>query len=498
MTIFGRIFSALRGRQAPPPLSSPPKPKPNEMHVVVKDINGKAREKIVGSLTVVSSKAKIDGYPLSYYMLSFDGYIPWGTEVMLLISADGCKETPYATTFQPNFNVNLPLAQAPARQGQVSSLGRCFADAGGIFNPLGATLFWAVGGYHRGDIARAREHFKFLREEGKQDYVRILAEVNWEGEEIDPNWPDYPATLAAVVDAAYDDFGMRSHVTIIGGTTNGRARWIAARVRAVLAARTAKVIFVESVNEGNASQDDAIQIAQEFAGSGILVGVGLGDQGRETINACSRAAGAPVKFVHTERSLGDKHEPGGEDARPVRQPWNFEAMSGPCVNGEPPGPASSVAELTDPFKLATMRALSIVCGAAAFCFHAGALVFGRKHISNNGKLREANIWEVPNIKAMLVAVRNADLRLPVDVANWEKFNKDQPVQTLDRQCNKHYGAKSGNRFVSIAFGCDDPIDLIKKVPVDFEVFNIATGESLGKNITKASGLWAYLIVGTLR
>ena len=153
--------------------------------------------------------------------------------------------------------------------------------------------------------------------------------------------------------------------------------------------------------------------------------------------------------------------------------------------------------------LATFRAASIVFGAGAFCLHTGSGVFGRDYLSSAGQ-RYARLRDQPDADAIMRAVRRADARLPPGVENWQTFNDNQPVQTDSGQCNKHYGARSGNRFVSMPIGCTPTVRLTAKQPVRFTVYalddslNPVTADFTEGQLLTLRGLWAYLIVGETR
>src|SRR5690606_20413731 len=77
-------------------------------------------------------------------------------------------------------------AQSPG-QGRVHLDGHAFADDGGPFNALGASLFWALWG-ERHDPERLDANLAHLAAHDV-DYVRILAMVGartWEDRVIDP------------------------------------------------------------------------------------------------------------------------------------------------------------------------------------------------------------------------------------------------------------------------------------------------------------------------
>lgn len=372
-----------------------------------------------------------------------------------------------------------------ARQGVVRTVGRAFVDDGGPFYPLTVTLLWALGGLRRGDTARVQKNFETIKDAGA-DAARVLCQVDWRGEEIDPHWPDYETLLGQLLDLAYDTCGLRLKLTLIGGGCDD-PRGLAEKVcRVVNTGRRHKVLMIEAVNEGNASEADAVLVASICKAAGVPVAVGLGDRGGDVVRRATAGAGANVAILHTERT--------DDDTRRVRQGWDFHAYTVACDDGEPAGPASSVAEMTDPQRLAAKRTTSILCGADSYCAHYGAGVFGRAHTSSNGKVRQANLWEVPNFAIQMAAIRAADSRLLKGIGNWEHYNTPTIVDRWGGRCDKIYGARSGVHFAQVVIGASKDFTCVSLVPCDYVVYDCATG----REVTLDAGLPDYLLVGTLR
>lgn len=357
------------------------------------------------------------------------------------------------------------------------------------------TFFPAVGLIHRGEADRVVRNQQFIRH-SKCDYQRTLGQVDWKGKEIDPFWPEYPEQLAMAIDSGYAA-GIRTQLTAFGGDCTDPIA--AARImHGVLESRREKIMMIEDVNEGNLSSEQAVAIGRIFADLGLPHGVGLGDQGISTINECGRKYGATVSFYHTSRALGDKSDPGGVYARMVRQCWDFKELDGCRVENEPAGIASSVNVLADPFIMAAKRAADIICGAGAFCIHAGAGVFA-EYMTGTWGVRTANLDEVVGLSEMAEAVSHAADHLPDGIEEWTKFNTNQPIKFGGR-LNKLYGARSGNQFAEIAIGCDGSNGMQAKVACDVKVANPATGElvfegHLAKDQSVAlPDLWAHVVV----
>jgi len=168
------------------------------------------------------------------------------------------------------------------RRGLVQGTGHVVRDDDGIFHPLGVTLFWALYGW-KFERDRILAHLAFLSGHGF-DYVRILGEVDWVGRSIDPPadagnmtplaWADYTPMLQQFVDCAYDQYGLRSEISIIGGRprdeVTGVQRFVPTDLARVVAeamvGREHKVMHFEMANEwqrlDKATPDDLMAMCQ--------------------------------------------------------------------------------------------------------------------------------------------------------------------------------------------------------------------------------------------
>jgi hypothetical protein len=394
------------------------------------------------------------------------------------------------------------------RRGLVRFLGRAWVDDGGPFYPLGDSMLYALGHYHRGgglrDLVQENAHYLAGH---RHDYVRWLGDVNWANDQhIDPTWIDYDRNAADLIDFLYDQCGLRSKITVTGGGM-GNARLAAQKLLPVIQdGRQHKVLLAEAVNEQNDSSTNAIWIAQHLRSAGIPVATGRGNSGIQQIRDDGNTAGSSVDCFHTERGLGDANEPGGRHARQVRQVWDFKEFSRPLENAEPPGPESSVATLDDPFKLALFAAATRICGAGAFCFHQGSGVYGHDYQSNYG-YRYARFAQRPDQDRLMRAVRAADARLPRGVENWQKFNGGYGgpliVDVSRGSVNKNYGSRSGGAFCQVVIGADGPVTLKAAQPCTLAVSNPETNETLFEGSVGAGEsvalplLWGYVLVGQI-
>lgn len=357
----------------------------------------------------------------------------------------------------------------PKRTGIVQANYHVLSDAGGVFHPLGVTFFWALYGW-KFERPRVLEHLAWFASKGI-DYVRILGEVDWTGRSIEPSWPDYTTILREFVDVAYNDFGLRSEVTILGGRqydkTTGTRRYVpvevARTVATALEGREQAVILYEMANEWDrldkVSGADLIEMAAvvERLNANLVALSNPGADGYDQMRSGTDMADASAYVLHPRRS---KHDHGWSH---VRQGYDFKDFDRAVFNNEPEGPQSSVASMESPLQLALSRALGIMCGGAGYVFHIGACVFGIP-IPEHG--RPANPWEVPGIDAMADAVRGVDVLLPAGVENWQVVNNGRSNHPLPLDpssgfwegddpgpaWNKNYAALSGNEFCEILTG----------------------------------------------
>jgi hypothetical protein len=166
--------------------------------------------------------------------------------------------------------VILFLASAcvtPAQSGSVRLEGRVLHDDNVPFLGLGATYMQALRRV-KFDRVRLRNDLALISS-GGFNYIRILSMVGWyeywEGREIAPvsfttqegrsieAWPDYWPQLAELIDIAYDDYGVRTQITIFADAQlmPERDDRIAHMdgILSCIAGREQKVILLEVANE---------------------------------------------------------------------------------------------------------------------------------------------------------------------------------------------------------------------------------------------------------
>ena len=208
----------------------------------------------------------------------------------------------------------VPPGAIVARPGICRYDGQVIADDAGVFHPLGLTLFWSLYGW-KYERDRIVAHLQWISQYA-YDYLRILGEVDWEGRSIEPTlWPDYNQILQEFVDAAYDTYGLRSQITIVGGTHydqhDGHERWVpselATQVVEALRGREHKVIIQEMANEWDrldkVDMDDLVTMGQIVASrSPNLVALSRpADTSSTTLAAIEMGTGVEPTAIELER-----------------------------------------------------------------------------------------------------------------------------------------------------------------------------------------------------
>jgi len=365
-------------------------------------------------------------------------------------------------------------APPTARTGLVYGDRKVVKDDLGIFHPLGLTFFWALYGW-KFERERVVEHLSWIQTKGF-DYLRILAEVDWEGRSIDPNeWPDYVDQLVNFVDTAYDAYGLRSEVTIIGGlqfdVNTGARRFdpceLAGRVSSALSGRAHKVMLYEMANEwdnGWAGYSEKVTIEDMIDMADTVMSrapnlVSLSCPAADDYESMKEATALVNASSFTPHIRRSDHDNGWSH---VRQGYDFKDFDRVTWNNEPEGPQSSVESMDNPLQLACTRLLGIICGGSGYVLHVAQGVTGKADAAHG---RPENMWEVPNIDFIMATVRNVDILLPDDVANWKCVNNgrdDHPLPVPDDYfwegdhpgpaLNKNYAAISDTEFVVMLIG----------------------------------------------
>jgi hypothetical protein len=234
------------------------------MHIAILQKDHDSNDPIQGALIsgwIGRPTWSVQGTPIAWYVLEFvapEG-LNYGDPVSILIKVTGYADLELEEPFQETLGVHAKPLGPAKREGIVRRCGSYgIADDTGRFAPLGETLFWVLGGWRRGEHDRIKRNWAFLRQYGI-DFQRVLCHATggvWKdkGAEIDWRWPDFQDQLASMVDAAYDEHGLRTQLTAIGTTGTADPVGLAHAIAEVVSARRHKILLLEAVNEGNASR----------------------------------------------------------------------------------------------------------------------------------------------------------------------------------------------------------------------------------------------------
>ena len=402
-----------------------------------------------------------------------------------------------------------PMPAQSAGQGRVRIDGHAFADEGGPFNALGVSLFWALWG-ERHDAARLDANLAHLAEHDV-DYVRILGMVGaptWEDRVIDPAWPDY----WAVVDRLFERLarhGLRAQVTLFA---DAQVMMPAAADRdafqAAWAARLEQwgdqVLFVEVANEHwqNGLPDLAeLQRRGQALRAATSVPVALSAPRQHEVSALY-AEWPSVATMHFDRSVSGAHGPLG----PVMQPWRWpEAYFEPAViappafvNAEPIGPDSSVAEDSDPARIALAYVTTLLASGAAYTYHPGAGVRGGG-ARDLAMGRKANVFDYD--VGIIEALSHWRRMLPPGLANgerrsaeWSRPRPEYPWTGLDEAIDEGavaaaYASVVDDRVVAVVLGVDRPVTVGARWAVDQRLLDPLTGAVVDEVRLDAGESW---------
>jgi hypothetical protein len=409
--------------------------------------------------------------------------------------------------------------KAPARRGLVRLEGRVFADEGGPYLAVGASLFWAAWGFSH-DRPRLERNLQFLADRGV-DYIRVFGVVGprgWADRTLSAADPQLESIWAGLTDLAYDVHGLRVQWTIFGAldtapTPSDRAK-VVDRFIATMQSRAHKVQHVEVANEAYATgwrelRDEAKQIATRLrAQTPFAVAVSAPGAIGE-VASWYEGSSANLLTVHLPRDVV-----GGGDIgtwRYVRQAWD-PWLESPLAwtNNEGKGPQSSVAADDDPLRLTMYAGLTWLCGGAAFVLHTGAGVRGGG-VEDRQQSRVANIWEVAHIERTLAGINTLRKLLPPDLPNWQRHNsnrnfRDYPfesgpvAETIESgRLLRAFAATSGDgRVVAMPLVATGPVRFTPRGPMHIDVYDPMTGarlESHDGSFTLSPRL-AAVLVGT--
>jgi hypothetical protein len=417
------------------------------------------------------------------------------------------------------------------RAGLVSLNDHSLHDDDGDFLGLGATYMQALR-RTKFDRERYRSDLATLSSKGF-NYIRTLSMVGWydfwEGREIAPitfqnengttvqGWNDYWQQYRDMIDIAYDEFGLRTQVTIFADAQLKPSE--ADRINHMqmvldnLVGREEKVILLEVANEawqnGFPGSGGTTQVREfgQYLADRTDIPVALSsplDGSNSGIEAYYQGSAADIATVHFERDTGTIE--GGW--LPVRDSWRMNQLTGvpPGSSNEPIGPGSSVDTETDPIKLVTAAAYAWMAGLPMYVYHTSAGVRGLQTFESM-----AGIDDYLHLAKIL----------PGDIANWQRYTGKEAaapfITYANGQPNKwwtevasptsgvvdHIGNVNGNRFYTLPIGIlGGGVELEAKEDMTIQVFNPLNGEvvhaatpSSGERFTLVQGPGAYIVKG---
>lgn len=374
-----------------------------------------------------------------------------------------------------------------ARSGLVRRNGRCVFDDGGEFYPLGFTYMPSMQYVHE-QWDRYEANVEYMAGKGF-DFKRPLTEVAWpvvNGFDMrldPPNQSWWADTLRKDIDYAFS-VGIRSGITVSGKGTGTDLRWLAREVGKVVAdGRTDKTLCVEMQNEYS-NGGDPLSVLEAMARELqplIPNLLGLSCPGSEAeavqIKDALKRLDLSIYIRHLERnSRGDF---GWRDVRQGYDHHNDVPFVG--ANWEPTGPGSSVSQNTNPLQLAMLRAVSILCGAPIFVFHSGTGV----GLPNPAIARETNFWEIPNIDAILDAIRDVATLIPQGVPNWTVANTQwvSPLPVAPFQPHHHWEGDHGDGVNKAYSAIDGPEGQFVQMPTGVRGHALMTASYALRDVT---------------
>jgi hypothetical protein len=431
-----------------------------------------------------------------------------------------------------NLAVNEPPPPLPARRtGRVSLNNHVLKDDGGEFLGLGASYFQALR-RTKYDRARYRSDLDFLARRGFT-YIRTLSMVGWypawDGKEIAPitfqdqqgntipAWNDYWQQLRDMVDIAYDDYGLRTELTIFADAQlmPNKADRIAHMQQVLnnLQGRENKIILLEVANEAwqNGFPDaQGVADLREFGAylgnrTDVLVALSATpDPTNASLENMYAGSAADIATEHFHRDVGTIE---GSWLQ-VREPYRVNSAVGvpPASHNEPIGPGSSVASETSPIKLVSAAAYAWMSGLPMYVYHTSAGVFG-----------DVRFEDMAGVSSYQYLAKI----LPGDIANWQRTEGDAAFAPFITHCNgqpnvpwtsvpgatngllRHLSNVRGKDFYTLPIAIRaNGVELEPRQNMTMQAFNPATGEVMhertptaGVRFTLPQGPEAYIIRG---
>lgn len=325
------------------------------------------------------------------------------------------------------------------------------------FLGLGASYFLALR-QEKYEEAQLQDNLAFLSQEGF-NYIRILSMVNWTGQQILPSWPDYWDQLRQLVDRAYDDYGMRTQITIFADaqyimpSQGQRVHHVEDLLTEVVAGREHKIILIEVANEywqNGLTIDEVKQLGTILAyNTPVLVALSSPEGGKVGIPGLYDGTDADVATVHFSR------QGAWTSVFDCMDVYDYADI--PVSSNEPVGPGSSVYSEENPRKLLMAAAIAWGSNLPMYVFHSRpGITADNKYLSAglvliNSKSFE-ELFQKMNFKGRFNFLKSI---LPPDLPNWTHVTTDAPGNPFSRlegdggAIDRSPASLSGADFVSL-------------------------------------------------
>lgn len=393
------------------------------------------------------------------------------SEICRILGVD--PATSWPSTYPPPPIPEQPLPGKNWREarGLFRLHGKGFKDDNGPFPALSATFFNAQTLYVQ-DKARLDKNLEFCRTNGV-DIVRVLCYTDWNPpRNIDFN----PDLMSQVIRYIWENYNIRTEVSIFGSTYFGNYDEAVAQLGITLAGLAEAIAFFEIANEPhnhNAANlpveklQHLATILRPYTKNLIALGSPLDIQAEVE----DFIKNADLTTPHYDR----KNDTPEGNWRPIRQPWEGKIAGPPCCNNEPIGPGSSVETLDDPKLQMVAANCSWTANNGVHCWHSKSGV---------GNDEDTPLGTEPGLETL---TRGRAL-LPLDIASWDAQNwhwEANPFVTEEGSCTDN-GMNSrgtirtitclnGSQFVCHPFGIPVGATLRAKQNLEFKFYGWNSG-----------------------
>ncbi|MDO8586580.1 MAG: hypothetical protein Q7T82_06025 [Armatimonadota bacterium] len=424
------------------------------------------------------------------------------------------------------------------RRGNVRLVGYHAEDDGGPFLGLGFSYMSALRRC-KYDRDRFRDDLAFMASNNFK-YMRALSMVGWYtawvGKEIAPinfynqagtyvpAWSDYWTQLVDMIDIAYDEYGIRTELTIFADAQlmpNKTDR--INHMQTILdniASRQQKVMHLEVCNEawqngfpGTQGEADLREFGAYLAARiPLLVALTSNHSSLSDMENLYYGSAATLCTYHLDRDTGEL------GWIPVRDAWKcYPSTLPPTSSNEPIGPGSSVDTEEDPTRLVSAACFAWIAKLPMYVYHTDAGVFGNTRFQD---------------KAAVSDYRFLEQLLPPDLPGWTRNDGIEgsapftaycnstanmywtDVPTATDGCHRNIGSTDGTGATGEEFVCypqgikQGGVTLKARRQLNFTVYDPRTGaivlgpvfKNIGDNTVlagNANANVAYLIKGTL-